>query len=56
LHHAKWFSAFAAADGRRAAFVRVPERHATVIILTNDASFAASATADQILDRLLADH
>jgi cyanophycinase len=56
LHHARWFSAFAAAAGRRAAFVRVPERHATVIILTNDASFAASATADQILDRLLADH
>lgn len=56
FHRAKWFSSFAAADGKRAAFVRVPERHATVIILTNDASFAASAIADQILDRLLTEH
>jgi len=54
FHHTGWFSSFAAADGKRAAFVRVPDRHATVIILTNDASFSAGATADQILDRLLA--
>jgi hypothetical protein len=56
FHRARWFSSFAAADGKRAAFVRVPERHATMIVLTNDASFDAARIADQILDRLLADH
>ena len=47
------FSAFAEAGGKRGAFVRVPERRATVIVLTNDASFDAKAAADSILDRLL---
>ena len=53
FHRARWFSSFAAADGKRAAFIRVPDRHATVIILTNDASFDAAGTADRILDTLL---
>ena len=46
-------SAYATADGKRAAFVRVPERKATIIILTNDANADARGMAQQILDRLL---
>jgi hypothetical protein len=34
--------------------VRIPERHATVIILTNDASADARGMSEQILDRLVA--
>jgi cyanophycinase len=44
---------YATADGKRGAFVRVPSRKATIIILTNDASADARGMADQILDRLL---
>ena len=46
-------AAYATADGKRAAFVRVPERKATIIILTNDANADARGMAEQILDRLL---
>jgi cyanophycinase len=49
------FSAFALPGGRRGAFVRVPGRHATVIVLTNDDGFDARTAADAILDRLLHD-
>jgi hypothetical protein len=49
----KRMSAYATADGKRAAFVRVPERKATVIILTNDANADARGMATRILDRLL---
>ena len=47
-------SAYATADGKRAAFVRVPSRKATIIVLTNDASADARGMADQIFDRLVA--
>lgn len=47
-------AAYATADGKRAAFVRVPSRKATIIVLTNDASADARGIADQIFDRLVA--
>jgi len=46
-------AAYATADGKRAAFIRVPDRHATIVILTNDASADARGMAEQILDHLL---
>jgi len=46
-------SAFGAAAGKRAAFVRVPDKHATIIVLTNDDSADAKGIADKITDRLL---
>ena len=49
------FAAYATPDGKRAAFVRVPDRHATIVILTNDATADAKGMAERILDRLLAD-
>jgi hypothetical protein len=39
--------------GRRGAFVRVPDRKAVVIVLTNDDSADAKGMANRILDRLL---
>jgi hypothetical protein len=48
------FAAYATADGKRAAFVRVPDRRATIVILTNDASADARAMAERILDQVLA--
>ena len=47
------YAAYGTADGKRAAFVRVPERHATIVILTNDASADARGMAEKILDQLL---
>lgn len=47
-------AAYATADGKRAAFVRIPGRKATVIILTNDATADAKRMSEQILDHLLA--
>lgn len=47
-------AAYATADGKRAAFVRVPERHATIVILTNDANADARGMAEKILDQMLA--
>jgi hypothetical protein len=47
-------AAYATADGKRAAFVRVPDRRATVIILTKDASADARRMSERILDRILA--
>jgi hypothetical protein len=46
-------SAFGTADGKRHAFVRIPERRATVIILTNDESSDAKGLAERIIERLL---
>ena len=46
-------AAYATPDGKRAAFVRIPDKQATVIILTNDASADARRMAEQLLDRLL---
>lgn len=47
------FAAYATADGKRAAFVRIPSRHATVIVLTNDPGADARGTSERILLRLL---
>jgi cyanophycinase len=47
-------AAYATRDGKRGAFVRVPERKATIIILTNDANADARDMAEKILDRMLA--
>jgi hypothetical protein len=47
-------SAYATSDGKRAAFVRLPDKHATIIILTNDANADARAMSERILDRMIA--
>ena len=47
-------AAYATPDGKRAAFVRIPDQRATVIILTNDATADARGMAEQILDRIIA--
>ncbi|HEX6316104.1 MAG TPA: cyanophycinase [Gemmatimonadaceae bacterium] len=47
-------AAYARPDGKRGAFVRVPSRKATIIILTNDATADAKAMSERILDELLA--
>jgi cyanophycinase len=46
-------SAYATADGKRGAFVRVPDRRTTIIILTNDPAADTRDMAERILDRLL---
>jgi cyanophycinase len=46
-------AAWGAAGGKRAAFVRIPDQRATIIVLTNDDSFDAKAAVDRITDRLL---
>ena len=46
-------SAFGAEGGRRHAFVRVPDKRAVVILLTNDDAADAKGMANRILDRLL---
>jgi cyanophycinase len=46
-------SAYGSADGRRNAFVRIPERRATIIILTDSDRTNARAIADRIAERLL---
>src|SRR5262245_56283021 len=45
--------AWGTAGGKRAAFVRIPDQRATIIVLTNDDSFDAKAAVDRITDRLL---
>jgi len=47
------YAAYGADGGRRHAFVRVPDRRAVVILLTNDESADAKGMANRILDRLL---
>jgi len=47
-------TAYADANGKRAAFVRIPDRHAAIIILTSDADADVRSIADQISDRLVA--
>jgi cyanophycinase len=46
-------ASYATADGKRAAFVRIPERRATVIVLTNDPTADARGMSERILDQLL---
>ena len=48
------YAAYGTADGKRDAFVRIPDAQATIIVLTNDDSADAKAIADRISDRLLA--
>ena len=45
-------AAYGADGGLRSAFVRVPDRHTVVIVLTNDDQADAKGTANRILDRL----
>jgi len=47
-------SAFATPDGRRGAFVRIPERRLTLVILTDRDDVDARGIADRIAERLLA--
>jgi cyanophycinase len=47
-------AAYATPDGKRGAFVRVPDRRMTIIILTNDTGADARGMANRILDQLLA--
>jgi cyanophycinase len=47
-------AAYGTADGKRAAFVRIPDRQATIIILTNDAGADARGMSEKILDQLIA--
>jgi cyanophycinase len=44
---------YATSDGKRGAFVRIPSRHATVIILANDPNADARAMSERILEKLL---
>ena len=46
-------SAYGVPGGKRAAFVRMPDKHATIIILTNDDSADAKGMAEKIAERLL---
>jgi hypothetical protein len=46
-------AAYATASGKRAAFLRFPDRHATVIVLTNDASADAKGMAERLAEKLL---
>jgi hypothetical protein len=48
------FASYGTADGKRAAFVRIPDHHATIVILTNDANADAKAMSEKLLDQLLA--
>jgi cyanophycinase len=52
-HGAARLTAYGASGGKRTAFVRIPDRHATIIILTNDDSADAKLIADKITDRLV---
>jgi cyanophycinase len=46
-------SAFGTSDGKRNAFVRIPDRRATIIILSDGAQVDAKGIADRIAQRLL---
>lgn len=50
---AQRFAAYGTRDGKRAAFVRIPSRHAAVIILTNDPNADARRMSERILEKLL---
>ena len=47
-------SAFAVTGGKRSAFVRLPDRHATIVVLTNDDNADVKRIVDALTDRLLA--
>ncbi len=48
-----WLVAYGADGGKRGAFVRIPDRHAVVIVLTNDDAADARGIADRIAERLV---
>ena len=46
--------AYGAAGGKKSAFVRVPDRnHTTIIVLTNDDTADAKAITDRITDKIV---
>ncbi|MGH7616367.1 MAG: cyanophycinase [Gemmatimonadaceae bacterium] len=53
-HGVARLSAYGDAGGKRSAFVRIPDKHATIIILTKDDGADAKSIADRISDRLIA--
>lgn len=53
FHGVQRLAAYATKDGKRAAFVRIPSRHATVIILTNDPNADTRGMAERITSQLL---
>lgn len=53
FHGVQRLAAYATKDGKRAAFIRIPSRHATVIILTNDPNADARGMAERITSQLL---
>jgi hypothetical protein len=53
VHGVTRLSAFGTSDGKRNAFVRIPDRRATIIILSDGAQVDAKGIADRIAQRLL---
>ena len=53
-HGVSRLSAYGLPGGMRSAFVRIPEKRASIIILTSDDAAAAKMMADRITDQLLA--
>jgi hypothetical protein len=47
------YSAYGAPGGKRSAFVRIPDKKATIIVLTNDDTLDAKGIADKLTDQLL---
>ncbi|HEY9426534.1 MAG TPA: hypothetical protein VIR34_05215, partial [Gemmatimonadaceae bacterium] len=52
---ARWLSAYGRAGGRRSAFVRIPEKRAVIIVLTDDDAADARGIAGRIAERLVSD-
>jgi cyanophycinase len=53
FHGVQRLAVYGTRDGKRSAFVRIPSRNATVIILTNDPNADARGMAERITDQLL---
>ena len=51
FHGVQRLAAYGTRDGKRAAFVRIPSRHATVIILANDPNADARGMSERILEQ-----
>jgi cyanophycinase len=49
-------AAYGDTHGRRNAFVRIPDKRTTIILLTNDDSFDAKSAANTISERLITNH
>ena len=47
------YSAFGTNDGKRAAFMRFPDKRATIIVLTNDVTADARGMAEKIAEKLI---